>query len=221
MLGFEYIHLVIPALVKLTDSLINDPDQNINILIQISPPSGSGRSKLAVQTVETLCILLQTIEMNPNSLVDTSVNSNSALPSRVVQPFLRMLGGNTRPNKDVGTAIIKCLCICVRQLGAGRWVSFYHETARGAIIAWQSKVGIERLQEEQGPIEMMGHAQHLPIDLYDGVVDEISFSGSARWEMWHGGSNDEGKKERGGKRRFANETNTQFIFGPKHIKWRF
>mmetsp|Transcript_20902 Transcript_20902/g.45314 ORF Transcript_20902/g.45314 Transcript_20902/m.45314 type:complete len:3366 (+) Transcript_20902:339-10436(+) len=187
----EYIHLVVPALVKLSDALINpDPDEK-NMSIQISPSSGS-RSKLTVKTIETLSILLQTIEGNPNFLVETSVKSNSALPARVVQPFLRLLGGNARPNKEVGNAIIGCICICVRQLGAGRWLSFYHETARDAITAWQTRLGIERLQEEQGPSEIIVE-QHLPlpIDLYDEVVNEITSISSARWEMWNGSSNGE------------------------------
>ncbi|KAL7543713.1 hypothetical protein ACHAXR_013532 [Thalassiosira sp. AJA248-18] len=181
----EYMHLVVPALVKLTDSLICSA---------ASPPSGSRRSKLAVETVETLSILLQTIEINPNLLVDTSVKSNSALPARLVQPFLRMLGGNVRPNKEVGMSIIGCICICVRQLGAGRWISFYDKTARDAIIAWQIKVGIERLQEEQGPSEVIEIEQHLPIDLYLQVVHEVTSNSNSRWDMWNGSSNDSGSE---------------------------
>lgn len=184
----EYIHLVVPALVKLTESLIN-PDLD-DKKVSIQPPNGSGRSKLAVETVKTLSILLQTAEINPNLIVDTSVKSNSVLPARVVQPFLRLLGGTTRPNKDVGSSIIGCLCICMRQLGAGRWLSFYHETARDAIISWQTNVGIERLMEEQRPDEMVEPEAHLPIDLYDGVVEEITSNNSVRWDIWNGSSTD-------------------------------
>ena len=182
----QYIHLVVPALVKLTDSLIcSDTDKSTQ-----SPPSGSSKSKLAVETVETLSKLLQSTEINPNLLVDTSVKSNSALPARVVQPFLRMLGGSSRPNKDVGRAIIECICICVRQLGAGRWVSFYHEQTRDAILAWEAKVGLERLEDDQGMNEEM--PEHpLPVELYDGVVDELALNNTARWDMWNGSSHDE------------------------------
>mmetsp|Transcript_15877 Transcript_15877/g.34220 ORF Transcript_15877/g.34220 Transcript_15877/m.34220 type:complete len:1759 (+) Transcript_15877:5883-11159(+) len=157
----------------------------------ISPPSGSGRSKLAVETIETLSILLQTIELNPILLVDTSVKSNNALPAGVVQPFLRMLSGNVRPNKDIGNAMIGSICICVRQLGAGRWVSFYHKSAREVITAWQTKVGIERFQDEQGSGDAIGSEHHLPIDIYDEVVNEINMNSGARWDMWNGSSTGE------------------------------
>lgn len=181
----EYIHLVVPALVKLTDSLINPDPDGKNVTDQISPPIGSGRSRLAVETIDTLSMLLQTIEVNPNLLVDTSVKSNSALPAKVVQPFLRMLGGNVMPNKEVGNAIIGCLCICVRQLGAGRWLSFYNETARDAILSWQTKV-MRRSEEEQE-----GSGELLPTDIYDEVINEITSLSTARWDMWGGSSNDE------------------------------
>lgn len=175
----EYIHLVVPALVKLTDAIVNcDP-------IGISMNLGHGRSRLAVETIETLSVLLQSIETNP-LLNQTSVQSNSALPARVVQPFLRILGCNVYgPQKEVGTAIIDCLCICARQLGAGRWMSFYHEEARIAITSWQRKVGIEKSQYEQEPIAMIGNRQHLPIDIYDKVVNSITFTSSARGELWN------------------------------------
>lgn len=188
----EHIHLIVPALVKLTDSLVNpDPDDKNAIAQTISPPMGSARSRLAVDTIETLSILLQTIEINPNLLMDTSVKSNSALPAGVVQPFLRLLGENVRPNRDVGTALIGCLCICVRQLGAGRWLSFYHNTARQAILVWQMKVGLGRSLEEHGSNEMITNVRLLPIDLYNEVVNEISSINNAAWEMWAGSSNDE------------------------------
>lgn len=175
----EYIHLVVPTLVKLTGELINPSPDDKDMTLQ---PSGTRRSSLAVHTVETLSILLQTNEVNSNLLIDTSAKSNSALPTKVVQPFLRMLNGNVTPNKEIGHAIIGCICICVRQLGAGRWLSFYDETTREAITTWQSKVGLERSQDEpQGLSEMIENER--PIDLYEGVVDEISSNSN----MWIGG----------------------------------
>lgn len=190
-----YIHLVVPALVRLTDDLINPDadDKNATSSYQISPPLGSGRSTLAVEAIDTLSILLQTFEVNPDLLVDTSVKSNSALPARVGQPFLRILGSNVIPNQDVGSAMIGCLCICVRQFGAGRWLSFYHDTARGAILAWQSAVGMDQsTQDDQISNEIISNLQHLPIDIYDEVVNDIKSLSTARWDIWNTtGSNEE------------------------------
>ncbi|KAL7500860.1 hypothetical protein ACHAWT_010361 [Skeletonema menzelii] len=179
----EYIHLVVPALVKLTDLLIDpDPDKN---LIRISPPLGSIRSNVAVETVGTLSILLETMEMSEGRFSETIVKSSTALPARVVQPFLRMLGGDVKPNKTVGSVMIDCLCICVRQLGSNRWMSFYHSSTLAVISSWQTKVGIEMSTQGEGdepePRET-AHHQPRPIDLYkDMVVELVSSANRMRW----------------------------------------
>ena len=177
----EYIHLVVPALVKLTDLLIDPEDKN---LIQISPPIGSNRSKVAVETVETLSILLETMEMSEGRFSETHVKSSTTLPARVVQPFLRMLGGDVKPNKIIGGVMIDCLCICVRQLGSNRWMSFYHNSTTAVISSWQSKVGIGSIQDEGGELDPREAAcyQPRPIDIYKDVVAEmVSNSNRMRW----------------------------------------
>jgi FKBP12-rapamycin complex-associated protein len=183
----EYIHLVVPALVKLTDALVNpDPDAKY-----VKYADGQIRIKLAIETIDTISIVLQTIETNPNILDHTRVRSNSSLPSRVVQPFLRILAVNdVRPSKEVGNAIIGCICICVRQLGAGRWISFYHEECRNAIITWQTYIGIKS-QEGHEPTDTLASNEQLPVYQYDEVVNEISSISNARWELWSLGNDED------------------------------
>lgn len=176
----EYVHLVVPALVKLTDVIVNRDSASGEM------DCGPGSSKIAIDTIETLSMLLQTIEVNP-LLDQMSVKSSSSLPARVVQPFLRILGSSvSRPNKEVGIAIVECICICVRQLGAGRWVSFYHEEARNVITCWQRELGMSRQQYlENGPIDnAIGNQQHLPVDMYDEVVADIHVSTTEHGEFW-------------------------------------
>jgi FKBP12-rapamycin complex-associated protein len=84
-----------------------------------------------------------------------------------------MLGGDVIPNKAVGTAMIECICICIRQLGSGRWLSFYHSEARDTINNWQAKVGIERtsiIVDGEVTGEMTRSHLSSPADLYDEVV---------------------------------------------------
>jgi FKBP12-rapamycin complex-associated protein len=85
-----------------------------------------------------------------------------------------MLSGDVIPNKAVGTAMVECICICIRQLGPGKWLSFYHYQARDIIDRWQTKVGIERIVSQEGEIigESTAMRSHLPCpgDLYDEVV---------------------------------------------------
>ncbi len=173
----EYVNLVVPALVKLTDVIVNcdSVDSEMNW--------GPDRSKIAIETIETLSILLQTIEVN--QLDGTSVKSNSSLPARVVQSVLRILSSNvSRPNKEVGIAMIECLCISVRQLGAGRWMSFYHDEARNTIACWQRKLGMQRSQDyDHGLDSVIENPLHLPINVYDEVVNDINVSTNAR-EFW-------------------------------------
>jgi FKBP12-rapamycin complex-associated protein len=116
------------------------------------------------------------------------VKSNSALPARVVQPFLRMLGGEVSPNKAVGNALVESICICVRQLGAGRWMSFYHVSCYEIIGNWQRKLGIELpavAGAEKGAVDLQNQPPR-PLDLYDDVVVEISTG--TRWMAEEDGS---------------------------------
>jgi len=192
----EYIHLIIPALIQLTESLIAPVTDGV----RISPKSGSGICHVAVETVETVTILLQTIELNSNPL-DNNIKSNTALPARVVQPFLRMLGGEVKPNKPVGTAIIQCLCVCIRQLGSGRWLSFYDSTARETINMWQTKVGFEnvapRAEEDYRVTENRLRSFSRPIDVYTDVVAEITNIGN-RFGSEEDGSRSESSFARSG-----------------------
>lgn len=166
----EFFPLLIPALVRLTDSLINPEPDGKRRKIHIFPLNNTRRSSIAVETIVTISLLLQSIESNMGSFGDT------ALPSRVVQPFLRMLDGDVIPNKEVGTAMIECICLCIRQLGCGRWLSFYHKETRDTINSWQIKVGIERNSLVSKDIEVTGEVtvaqSHVssPVDLYDDVV---------------------------------------------------
>lgn len=174
----EFFHLLIPSLVRLTDSFIVLPESDgKSRKIHISPLNNSSKSSIAVETVITISLLLQSIESTSLSFCDNVAKSNT-LPSRVVQPFLRMLGGDIIPNKAVGIAMVECICICVRQIGSGRWLSFYHINARETISNWQNKVGIQRdsMISEEG--DMTGDSSYSqsqssspsPIDLYDEAV---------------------------------------------------
>ena len=199
----EYIHLVVPALVRLTDLLIDpEPDKknpNLN-LVKVSPPLGSVRSNIALETVETLSMLLETLEANESIFSHVTVKSSTTLPARVVQPFLRMLGGDVKPNKTIGSAMIDCLCICLRQLGANRWVSFYHNSTLAVISSWQSKVGIAdgSIEEEGDEIEprLTVHHQPSPLDVYKDVVDELV--SNANRMRWVDGNNEDDSSLRAG-----------------------
>ena len=184
----EFFHLLIPALVRLTDSLVNPEPDRKKRKIHISPLNNTSRSMITVETIVTVSLLLQSAESNHTG--DHSVVGSNSLPYRVVQPFLRMLGGDVIPNKAVGGAMVDCICICIRQLGYGRWLSFYHSTARDTINSWQTRVGIERTSFAADDVEGIGdtataRSQLLsPLDLYDETVG-----------LWLGSSEDGSRSE--------------------------
>ena len=182
----EFFHLLIPALVRLADSLVNPEPDGKKRKIHISPLNNTSRSMITVETIVTVSLLLQSAESNNTG--DHSVAGSNSLPSRVVQPFLRLLGGDVIPNKAVGSAMVDCICICIRQLGYGRWMSFYHATARDTINAWQARVGIERtpFTDGEGTGDATTDRSHLssPLDLYDEVVG-----------LWLGSSEDGSRSE--------------------------
>lgn len=182
----EYLHIIIPTLVNLTDGLINsDPDNRRSLAPSVSPPTGSPQSRVAIGTVETISILLQSSEINPNLIIELTVKSSRPLPARVAQPFLRILGGETKPNKEVGAVMIGCLCVAIRQLGASRWISFYNDTTRETILEWQATVGIVEPTQNYSDTEPVGIQPNLmlPVSVYDEVVNELSFSISDIWNF--------------------------------------
>jgi len=96
----EYIHLVVPALVKLTDAIVNS-DSSASVMNW-----GSGRSKIAIETIETLSILLQTIEINP--LLEGPISIIAMRGNRVIPPDkhkARLIAFSTSINPSGGGGI--------------------------------------------------------------------------------------------------------------------
>ena len=188
----EFFHLLIPALVCLTELLVNPEPDGRERKIHISPPNNSSRSSIAVETIITISLLLQSLEINTSSFVDSS------FPARVVQPFLRMLSGYVLPNKAVGTTMIECICICARQLGPGRWLSFYHSIAKSTIETWQTKVGIERLTlaaDDGVGGDTIRSQVSSPVDFYDEVISEMTTNSLTRSGLWMTNEEDGSRSE--------------------------
>jgi tetratricopeptide (TPR) repeat protein len=137
----EYLHVLVPALLKLSDSLVprvTGDDWAIE-------SDFSGLTVLALQTVSALL----ECEGSGSTVRSTTpywgeksgacIRSGS-LSARAVQPLIRMLGEKCEGNKFIGTAIIETLCVCAKQLGRTNWIALYHRVARSAIELWQRSV---------------------------------------------------------------------------------
>jgi len=182
----EYTHLLIPAMLKLIDSLIS-PALNFH---------GSSRGtliELTANSVRTISFLLQAKERGGLSGYESNTwagigntTQNKSLPARAAQPLVRMLGTESNVGRDVGQAIVETLCVCAKQLGRGRWMPLYHSAARDAIYSWQKRVDFFLMQtinehgETHGSMDgrIDKNTQSLVgIKLYDEVITEI-ISGS-------------------------------------------
>ena len=186
----EYLHLMVPSLLKLADSLI-------------LPPNAEGEQSpaptyldVAVVTLQTLSHLLEH-DRARNSLKGLpmvwgewtsrtdSMPLGCSLAARATQPITRLLSHVPTSSKQVGYALIETICVCARQLGQKRWMSLYHDATRNTISAWCLKVGIlaeSQASETQAHTDSRVIGNHAPngLQLYDSVIAELKNSGLQR-----------------------------------------
>lgn len=124
----EYIHILVPALLKLADSLIN-PSLHFGIRNDMFHP-------LAIHSIATVSMLLQT------KTTSAFKGQGEQMPALAAQPLIRMLGSESDANKEVGIALIETLCVCARKIGKERWLPLYHLAARNSVLQWHRKFNV-------------------------------------------------------------------------------
>jgi hypothetical protein len=140
----EYLHILVPSLLKLTESLI--PLTSVDMDVEGNLVADSDLVNICVLTLQTTSSLLE-YEGTWHGKKDRTPywgenNLNSGcLSARVVQPLIRLLREKCRSNEKVGVAVVDTLCVCARQLGATTWMQLYHHVVRIAIVNWQQHVG--------------------------------------------------------------------------------
>lgn len=206
----DYLHLLVPALVKLTDALTESVAANGSKNIR-------GLKRLAIITIQTVSVLLHTTEIsslnngisarNGLSRVLELSPSSSSLPARATQPLMRFLSRDPHVTKDIGFALIEAICVCAKRLGKDRWVNLFHFAARNAILNWQQRIGLvqstgnvsttgvaAKAKREAGQVEIVSEMAGLV--LYDEVIKNITsplrnngnivegiLPGEARWQI--------------------------------------
>jgi hypothetical protein len=181
----DYLHVLVPAFLKLSDSLapvlILDGDGSDRV-------SDTDLASLTVLALQTTSSLLEcegtgggSSSVTPywGEKSDASIRSGS-LSARVVQPLIRLLAEKCRKNRHVGLAIVETLCVCAKQLGSTTWMQLYHFVARSAIADWQKSVSSNDDTTNLGGTE--SHSYSLDnrvlsgLQLYDDVVQELKVS---------------------------------------------
>jgi hypothetical protein len=187
----DYMHVLLPALLKLADSLINPT-------LDYGKKSSASFSKLAVDSIQTIAVLLQSNDsdglMGFGSSKLTGIGTSTrrrgiSLPARAAQPLIRMLGKAPGTSKETGYELIQTICVCAEHLGKERWIPLYHVAARDAIVSWHHRVnycftGVQT-EFENIPNPQQEAKVLVGINLYDALMQQlISYNDSRR--MNHG-----------------------------------
>lgn len=179
----SYLHILVPALLKLADSLASVSASGDSILPE------SSLVELSALVYRTISALVESQNSSSNSLSVISAgnlrpveskSSENGLPSRVVQPIVRVFRDKPPKNPTVGIAMIETLCVCARQIGGPKWVQLYDGVVRASIDGWQGRF--------PGALENDSSSSSLRVDdrllasiqLYNEVVAELLLPPSER-----------------------------------------
>jgi hypothetical protein len=137
----DYLHILVPSLLKLFDSLASI------MANEASTAQEAALIELSFVTLRTMSSLLDTL-VTPTNESAASIyveerylsprSSQNLLPSRAVQPLVRILLTYPPRSPTVGIMIIDTLCVCARQIGGKNWTKLYDSIVRAAITSWQS-----------------------------------------------------------------------------------
>lgn len=172
----DYLRIIVPALLKLADSLTTlslagDSELPESMLVDLS-----------VLVYRTIASLLDTQYSSSSRLelgyssdgrIGSKQSSENGLPSRVVQPLVRTLLDKPPKSSTVGLAIIETLCVCGAQVGGLLWVQLYDEVVRDAIQKWLSRFPMATGNAVPSTSFRVDDRVVSCLELYDGAVEEL------------------------------------------------
>jgi FKBP12-rapamycin complex-associated protein len=178
----DYLHVLVPAFIKLADALAS--------LSMAGCPGLTGiLLDLSTLLYRTISVLLESQSsaasiLSPHSFfwdvtsVSTALRSSeNGLPSRVVQPLVRILRDKPPRSPTIGLALIETICVCAKLIGAASWMKLYDATVRQAIHTWQRN--FSALPPASGsttvPHDELGIDERLKtcMRLYNDSIDEM------------------------------------------------
>jgi len=177
----NYLHILVPALLKLSDSmlpLISDQVKDDDIIIY------TDLENLNVLVLQTTSVLLECEGTSNSKELMTPYwgekNSYSGnLSARIVQPLIRLLRDKCKSNKTVGLAVVHTMCVCARQLGVKTWLQLYHGVIRISILEWQGVIGynaIDSVNQDKSPNHSITIQNLTPLQYYDVTIEELKTS---------------------------------------------
>jgi tetratricopeptide (TPR) repeat protein len=167
----DYLHLLVPGLLKLVDSIITATSSDDKVQMKFQ--------KATIETLKTLTHFLDQIPCSSWADVYTDASPIAcSLPSRATQPLIRLLRKGYIPSTEVGLAIIDSLCVCAKQLGKFLWMSLYHNVVRSAIVAWEKSLGDKAMGMEPAI-----NGKGVGLEIYDELVSEFQDLTSERLDF--------------------------------------
>lgn len=185
----EYLHLLVPALLKLADALLSITD------LQSTGTNLRTNESVAITTIRTLAHLIENDKTSTGGRQSSSIPRmemqadtqlvGSSLPARAAQPLIRLLSRETSSSREVGFAIIEAICVCSLQLGRKRWLLLYSAVARQTICDWSERYGvdseIEGLESADRRRDSRGTKKNLTgLKLYDSIILDLETTGIQR-----------------------------------------
>jgi FKBP12-rapamycin complex-associated protein len=172
----EYIHLLIPALLKLSSALIHSSNH-------LTSGAMTNLTVNTVQTISSLLLVNDTSNTKRWSGLGSVVGASDNLPARAAQPLLRILSNEKYISRPVFDSLIECICICAIQMGKAQWIPLYHSTARSAISTWVRRASLasDSLMakgENFATNRNVGNAEENRLQgnglmLYDTIINEL------------------------------------------------
>lgn len=179
----SYLHILVPALLKLADSLASISASGDSILPE------SSLIELTALVYRTISALVESQNSSSNSLAVISAgnlrpveskSSENGLPSRVVQPIVRVFREKPPKSPTVGIAMIETLCVCARQIGGPKWVQLYDGVVRASIDGWQARFPTALEIDSSTSSNRVDDRLLASIQLYNEVVAELLLPPSER-----------------------------------------
>lgn len=171
-----YLNILIPALLKLADSLATMMANDDSVLHEAT------LIELSVITFRTISNLLETLT-TPTDAVAASIyveekylaprSSKNSLPSRIVQPLVRILRDKPPTSPTVGIVIVETLCVCANEIGGTSWIDLYDDVVRGAITFWQSTFPMTTPNESISVSIQSDSRIHACLQRYDEMADDL------------------------------------------------
>jgi FKBP12-rapamycin complex-associated protein len=179
----EYLHLLIPSLVKLVETISSTNSTLAERDVKYTGEGDVLKTKVVVLALETLASVIAGGDNSSTVMAFFLANASASLSqtdvsqqitARAAQPLIRILGREPHPNRIVGIAIVETLCVCAVRLGREKWCLFYHSSARAAIQSWQTWVNYYSLQDAPASKDIEDKLQWTGgLSTYDKLIHDI------------------------------------------------